>query len=51
MLRAFNMGIGMIVAVDEQDTATVLDLLREHGGHGSVVIGRIAEGDRGVSYV
>jgi len=51
MLRAFNMGIGMIVAVDERDTATVLDLLREHGGPGSVVIGRIAEGDRGVSYV
>jgi phosphoribosylformylglycinamidine cyclo-ligase len=51
MLRAFNMGIGMIVATAERDVATVLDLLREHGGDRSVVIGRIAEGDRGVVYV
>jgi phosphoribosylformylglycinamidine cyclo-ligase len=51
MLRAFNMGIGMIVATDERDAPTVLDLLRDHGGDGSVVIGRIADGSRGVSYV
>jgi len=51
MLRAFNMGIGMIVATRERDVDTVLDLLREHGGDGSVVIGRIAEGERGVAYV
>jgi phosphoribosylformylglycinamidine cyclo-ligase len=50
MLRAFNMGIGMIVATDERSAPVVLDLIREHGGEGSVVIGRIAEGERGVAY-
>jgi phosphoribosylformylglycinamidine cyclo-ligase len=51
MLRAFNMGIGMIVACDERNEAEVLALLEEHGGSGSVVIGRIGEGERGVAYV
>jgi phosphoribosylformylglycinamidine cyclo-ligase len=51
MLRAFNMGIGMIVAVDERDASTVLDLIREHGGAGAVAIGRIADGERGVAYL
>jgi phosphoribosylformylglycinamidine cyclo-ligase len=51
MLRAFNMGIGMIVACDEHNDAEVLALLTEHGGTGSVVIGRIGEGERGVAYV
>ncbi len=51
MFRAFNMGIGMIVACDERNVAEVLALVAEHGGNGSVVIGRIGEGDRGVAYV
>jgi phosphoribosylformylglycinamidine cyclo-ligase len=51
MLRAFNMGIGMIVAVDESDAVTALDLIHEHGGGGAVVIGRIAQGERGVAYL
>jgi phosphoribosylformylglycinamidine cyclo-ligase len=51
MLRAFNMGIGMIVAADERDATTALDLIREHGGDGAVIIGRIAEGQRGVAYL
>jgi phosphoribosylformylglycinamidine cyclo-ligase len=51
MLRAFNMGIGMIVACDEHNDAEVLALLTEHGGTGSVVIGRIGEGERRVAYV
>ncbi len=51
MLRAFNMGIGMILATDERDVSTVFDLLGEHGGEGSVVIGHIAEGERGVVYI
>jgi phosphoribosylformylglycinamidine cyclo-ligase len=51
MLRAFNMGIGMIVAADERDVTTALDLIREHGGAGAVVIGRITEGQRGVAYL
>jgi phosphoribosylformylglycinamidine cyclo-ligase len=51
MLRAFNMGIGMIAATDERSAPVVLNLIREHGGEGSVVIGRIAEGERGVAYI
>jgi phosphoribosylformylglycinamidine cyclo-ligase len=51
MLRAFNMGIGMIVAVDERDASTVLDLIREHGGDGAVAIGRIADGERGAVFL
>jgi len=50
MLRAFNMGIGIIAAVGERDAQGALDLIHEHGGKGAVVIGRIAEGDRGVAY-
>jgi len=51
MLRAFNMGIGIIAAVGERDAQGALDLIHEHGGKGAVVIGRIAEGDRGVAYL
>ena len=51
MLRAFNMGIGIIAAVGERDAQGALDLIQEHGGKGAVVIGRIAEGDRGVAYL
>jgi hypothetical protein len=41
----------MIVAVDESDAVTALDLIHEHGGGGAVVIGRIAQGERGVAYL
>jgi phosphoribosylformylglycinamidine cyclo-ligase len=51
MLRAFNMGIGMIVACDERHEVEALALLDEHYGTGSVVIGRIGEGEGGVLYV
>jgi len=32
MLRAFNMGIGIIAAVGERDAQGALDLIHEHGG-------------------
>jgi len=51
MLRAFNMGIGMIVGCDARHEPEVLAILRDHGGEGSLVIGRIAAGTRTVEYV
>jgi phosphoribosylformylglycinamidine cyclo-ligase len=51
MLRAFNMGIGMIVGCDARHEPEVLAILRDHGGEGSLVIGRIVTGARTVEYV
>ena len=41
MLRAFNMGIGMIVGCEARHEPEVLAMLRASGGEGSLVIGRI----------
>jgi phosphoribosylformylglycinamidine cyclo-ligase len=41
MFRAFNMGVGMILVVDEKDVQTVLDT-----AEGSYLIGEIVEGQR-----
>ena len=49
MLRAFNMGIGMIVACDARYQSEVIAMLQTGGGAGSTVIGSIGEG-RGVTY-
>lgn len=51
MLRTFNMGIGLIVVVDESESAAVLDALAEGGERGARRIGRIAAGGEGVRYV
>ncbi|MFN7918365.1 MAG: phosphoribosylformylglycinamidine cyclo-ligase [Vicinamibacterales bacterium] len=51
MLRAFNMGIGLIVACAEADADTVLQTLRSAGEAGAVRLGRIVPGDRTVEYV
>ena len=51
MLRAFNVGIGMIVAVRGADSAEALATLERAGGRGSAVIGQIVEGDHVVEYV
>jgi phosphoribosylformylglycinamidine cyclo-ligase len=50
MLRAFNMGLGMIVACDARYQSEVLGMLQSNGGAGSVVIGGIVEGQRAVEY-
>jgi phosphoribosylformylglycinamidine cyclo-ligase len=50
MLRAFNMGIGMIVACDARYQSEVLSILQTGGGRGATVIGSIVEG-AGVEYV
>jgi phosphoribosylformylglycinamidine cyclo-ligase len=49
MLRTFNMGIGMIVAVGEADVDIVLRGLRS-SGESPIVIGSVREGSRGVVY-
>ncbi len=47
MFNIFNMGVGMVLAVEEKDAARVVEILTECGERASV-IGRIVEG-QGVS--
>jgi phosphoribosylformylglycinamidine cyclo-ligase len=49
MFRAFNMGIGLIVACAPADSETVLDALRSSGSS-PIVIGRVTSGQRDVHY-
>src|SRR5213592_3458439 len=50
MLRAFNMGIGLIAVVEASSSDHALDLLRR-GGERPIALGRVVPGDRGVRYV
>jgi phosphoribosylformylglycinamidine cyclo-ligase len=47
MARVFNLGIGMVLVVADDEAFRALDVLRSHG-HQAAVIGRIERGDRGV---
>jgi phosphoribosylformylglycinamidine cyclo-ligase len=49
MLRVFNMGIGMILAVDPAGLAEVLSVLRS-AGQKSWIIGTVQPGGEGVVY-
>jgi phosphoribosylformylglycinamidine cyclo-ligase len=49
MLRAFNMGLGLIVVCAAENTAPVVDAL-QRAGSASAVIGRVTSGDRDVHY-
>jgi phosphoribosylformylglycinamidine cyclo-ligase len=51
MFRAFNMGIGLIIACGEDHVGTLLAELSAAGETGAVRIGRIASGGEGVRYV
>ncbi len=51
MLRTFNMGIGMIVAVARHDVARVTDVLTAAGERQVFVIGEAKAGRREVEYV
>jgi phosphoribosylformylglycinamidine cyclo-ligase len=51
MLRAFNMGVGMIVACQARHQSEVLAMLHTSGGRGASVIGAIVTGTRTVDYV
>ena len=51
MLRAFNMGVGMIVACEARYQSEVLAMLHASGGADSTVIGSIVAGNRTVEYL
>jgi phosphoribosylformylglycinamidine cyclo-ligase len=51
MFRAFNMGIGMIVACDARYQSEVIAILHGSGGQGAAVIGVVVEGPGTVEYV
>jgi phosphoribosylformylglycinamidine cyclo-ligase len=50
MFRAFNMGMGLIVACGEADQDRVMQSLVQTGESGASVIGRIIAGDGEVRY-
>jgi phosphoribosylformylglycinamidine cyclo-ligase len=49
MLRAFNMGVGLIVCVDGSDASRASDMLKQSGEQ-PIALGRIVKGDRDVRY-
>jgi phosphoribosylformylglycinamidine cyclo-ligase len=51
MLRAFNMGIGLIIACAEPDAVKILNALDAAGEEGAAVIGTVRAGGEGVRYV
>ena len=44
MFNIFNMGIGMVIALDESEAEKAIEILAAHGEKASV-IGRIVEGE------
>jgi phosphoribosylformylglycinamidine cyclo-ligase len=51
MLRAFNMGLGLVVACDARYSDEVLAMLRDAGEKDARVIGGLVAGERRVEYV
>jgi phosphoribosylformylglycinamidine cyclo-ligase len=51
MLRAFNMGIGLIIACENGETERVIDALAAAGEPAAVRLGRVIAGQRTVAYV
>ena len=45
MFNIFNMGIGMVVVLDESEAAKAIEILAAHGEKASV-IGRVVEGEK-----
>ena len=48
MYNTFNMGIGMIVAVDEKDAGKAMEAMKA-AGETPYVIGSVKEGEKGVT--
>lgn len=48
MYNTYNMGIGMLVAVDKEDTDKAFSLLKE-AGETPYIVGEVREGDKGVT--
>ena len=48
MYNTFNMGLGMIVAVEEKDVEQTMEAIKAAGDE-CYVVGHIEEGDKGVT--
>ena len=48
MYNTFNMGLGMIVAVDEKDVEKTMAAIEE-AGDACYIVGHIEDGDKGVT--
>jgi phosphoribosylformylglycinamidine cyclo-ligase len=51
MLRAFNMGVGMVIACADDAVGRTIELLKAAGEPGAFRIGSVVAGDRAVTYV
>jgi len=51
MFRAFNMGIGLIVICARGCEEQAVDLLKQAGEMGAILIGRVVAGDGDVQYL
>ncbi len=49
MYNIFNMGIGMVLAMDEQQAEQAIDILQRHGEKAQV-IGRVREGNNDINF-
>ncbi|MGW8960012.1 phosphoribosylformylglycinamidine cyclo-ligase [Paenibacillus sp. NPDC055715] len=49
MFTTFNMGIGMVIVVDEEHAQTALEVLKEQG-EAAYVIGKVTEGSSSVTF-
>lgn len=49
MFNTFNMGVGMVVAVSENEKEAALEILKANG-EDAVVLGEIVEGSQGVVF-
>ena len=47
MYNTFNMGLGMVLAVEKKDVDTVLDAVSKAGEH-AYVVGEVVKGEKGV---
>jgi phosphoribosylformylglycinamidine cyclo-ligase len=51
MFRAFNMGIGLVVACAAADAERVVEIVSRAGEPNAIRLGRVISGERGVRYV
>ncbi len=49
MYNTFNMGVGMIIAINKEDVDTALSVLKE-AGENAFVLGKVVEGDKEVIF-
>ena len=48
MYNTYNMGLGMVLAVDPKDVSAVMDAIRG-AGETCYLVGEVAEGEKGVT--